>query len=293
MSLQDTNFHKNILLKANGKKLNLKHACVMGIVNLTPDSFYVKSRLNTQKKLLKGVEKQIKEGAAIIDVGAMSSRPGAKEINEKEELKRLLPSLQLIRSTFPDVFISVDTYRAEIARLAAEEGVDMVNDISAGEMDKNMMKLVAKSKLPYVMMHMQGTPLSMQENPKYKNVVNEVKLFLEKKIIQAKEAGIKQLIIDPGFGFGKTLEHNYKLLHHLNDLNTLGYPLLVGFSRKSMINKVLNNKATEALNGTTVLNTIALLKGAKILRVHDVKEAVEAVRIVESLEFRDFVVGSR
>ena len=280
MSLQDTNFSKNFVLKANGKQLKLQQAAVMGIVNLTPDSFYVKSRFNDAKKLLTVVEKQIKEGAAIIDIGAMSSRPGASEISEEEELKRLLPSLKIIRKTFHEVFISIDTYRSQLAYTAAEEGADLINDISAGEMDKAMMRVVAKTKLPYCMMHIKGKPATMQQKPEYKNVVKEVKKHLEKKIKKAKDAGIKQLIIDPGFGFGKTIEHNYKLLNQLNELNSLGYPILAGLSRKSMINKVLNINAIDALNGTSVLNTIALLRGAKILRVHDVKEAVEAVRLV-------------
>ena len=283
MSKQGKHFGANKVLKANGKILNISTPVVMGIVNVTPDSFFKGSIHKGNQALLKAVEKMITDGASIIDIGAESSRPGAKPIGIDMELQRLLPALKLIRNTFPEIFISVDTYRSEVAMAVSEIGADMINDISAGELDKKMFKTIAKTKLPYCMMHMQGTPENMQKNPKYKNVAKEVRNYLKQKMESAHEAGIKQIIIDPGFGFGKTLQHNYELLNSLESFQKLKAPVLVGVSRKGMIQKVIEQSAENSLNGTSVVNTIALMKGASILRVHDVKEAMEAVKIFNQL----------
>ena len=280
MRPQGTNFTSKFLLKANGKSLSLASPVVMGILNLTPDSFYDGGDLDSSEELVKKASKYVDEGAAILDLGAVSTKPGAAEVSEEEELRRLLPALRLLRNTFPTVFISVDTYRSTVALAAAECGADIINDVSGGLADENMFKIVASTKLPYVLMHMQGTPQTMQQDPQYKNVVKEVGDFLKKQAAKAKKAGIKQLILDPGFGFGKTTEHNYQLLAQLKKLEKLGHPLLVGVSRKSMINKVLKTSPKEALNGTTVLNTLALLNGANILRVHDAREAKQCIELI-------------
>jgi len=283
MSPKGTNFKPKYRLRANGKVLNLAKPVVMGIINLTPDSFFDGGTLISQEDILIKADKHIQEGAAILDLGAVSTRPGAAEVSEDEELRRLLPALRLLRNTYPEVFISVDTFRSNVALAAAEEGADIINDISGGIFDTEMFKVVAKTKLPYVIMHMQGTPKTMQKDPKYKNVTKEVFDFLKGQIKKAKAAGVKQVITDVGFGFGKTVEHNFTLLQELKKFEKLECPMLVGLSRKSMTNKVLNIKAADALNGTTVLNTISLLNGANILRVHDVKEAREAIKLTEFL----------
>ncbi|MHB8261316.1 MAG: dihydropteroate synthase [Bacteroidia bacterium] len=280
MKAQGTNFDSEFKLTANGKILSLRTPVVMGILNLTPNSFYDGGRLNSEKDLLAKTEKHVKDGAAIIDVGAVSTKPNAKEVSEEEELQRLLPAIKILRKNFPDVFISIDTYRSNVALAAAGDGADMINDISGGMFDANMFDVVAKLKLPYILMHIQGTPQTMQQNPQYNNVVNEVFNFLNTQVKQAKQKGVAQLIIDVGFGFGKTTQHNYTLLANLKHFETMGLPLLVGVSRKGMIYKVLNTTAQEALNGTTVINTLALLNGANILRVHDAKEATEAIKLV-------------
>lgn len=280
MRAQGTNFSSKFSLKANGKSLSLSTPAVMGILNLTPDSFFDGGQLNSAEELLKKADKFIHERASILDLGAVSTKPGATEVSEEEELRRLLPSLKLLRNTFPSVFISVDTYRSSVAFAAAECGADIINDISGGMADENMFKVVAATKLPYVLMHMQGTPQTMQQDPKYKKVVKEVYDFLKKQSDKAKKAGVKQIILDPGFGFGKTVEHNFRLLAQLKKFEKLGCPLLAGISRKSMINKVLKTAPDKALNGTTVLNTLALLNGANILRAHDVKEARECIELI-------------
>lgn len=282
MSPQGTNFKSNFKLRANGKTLSLKRPVLMGILNVTPDSFFDGGTLNTYDALLAKANRYIDEGAAILDLGAVSTRPGASPVSEEEELRRLVPALRLLRSTFPEVFISVDTTRALVAAEASEQGADIINDISGGTFDPRMFSVVAKAKLPYVLMHIQGTPSTMQQAPRYKNVVTEVRAWLRKQAAAAKKAGIRQLIIDPGFGFGKTVGHNFALLRNLDSLASLGHPLLAGVSRKSMINKPLNIKAAEALNGTTALHTIALLNGTNILRVHDVKQAAEAIKLVDA-----------
>lgn len=268
----------------NGKKLELNEPKVMSIVNLTPDSFYKTDKPLTPIKLLKKVEKEIDLGCLIFDLGAESSKPGSTPVGVDEELKRLLPSLKLIRNTFPEIFISIDTYRSETALAASEFGADIINDISAGALDKKMISTVAQLKLPYIAMHLKGNPKNMQSKANYKNCVLEVLDYFEQKIKECKNAGIKDLIIDPGFGFAKQLQHNYELLHNLDKFKKLKAPMLVGLSRKSMIQRVLNCEAKDALNGTTALNTIALLKGASILRVHDVKEAIEVAKIYKQLK---------
>jgi dihydropteroate synthase len=280
MSSQVKVFKNNFNLKANGKSLDLSSPKVMGILNVTPDSFFPASRIKNHAKLLHLAEKMLDGGATIIDIGAVSTRPGSSPLTEEVELKRLLPALRLLRATFPEVFISVDTFRAHVALAAFECGADIINDVYAGNFDENMFNVVASTKLPYVMMHMKGNPSYMQINPKYKNVVLEVKSFLRTQIKKAELAGIKQIIVDPGFGFGKILSDNYLLLKNLKDFSKLGKPVLVGLSRKSMINKVLNIKANSALNGTTVINTVALINGASILRVHDAKQAKQAVSLI-------------
>lgn len=271
---------QNILKGAEGKVLNLSSPLVMGIINLTPDSFYDGDKRIKASKILKKAERHINQGATILDLGAVSTRPGAKDISIDEELRRLIPWLKLIRNTFPEIFISVDTWQSEVARAAAELGCDMINDISGGTFDKKMFDTVAEYDLPYVLMHTPDKPAVMQKSISKKNMVKTVGDFFANQITLAKKTGVRQIIIDPGFGFGKTLEQNYQLLAALEKISPGNYPVLVGLSRKSMINKVINSNPDEALNGTTVLQTIALLNGAKILRTHDVKEAMEAVKLV-------------
>ncbi len=274
----------NKYINVNGKLLDLSSPQVMGILNLTPDSFYAESRKQTEQDIRSRTRQIIEEGGSIIDVGAYSSRPKAEHITPDEEMRRLRNGLHLINKEYPDAIISVDTFRADVARMCVEEyGVAIINDIAAGEMDANMFQMIARLKVPYIMMHMQGTPQNMQLNPHYENVVKEVMLYFATKIQQLRDLGAKDLIIDPGFGFGKTLEHNYELLEKLESFQLFGLPLLVGVSRKSMIYKLLGGTSEDALNGTSVINTISLLKGANILRVHDVRAASEAVQIVNAM----------
>ncbi|MFN6038423.1 MAG: dihydropteroate synthase [Bacteroidota bacterium] len=270
---------QKIKLTANGKVLDLSTPKIMGIVNLTPDSFFAGSRIKNHANIAEKIEKMILNGTSIIDLGAVSTRPGSFAVDEDEELRRLLPALKLVRATFPEVFISVDTFRPLVVKAASELGADIINDVYAGRYDPEMLKVVSSVKLPYVVMHMKGEPSNMQVNPEYKNVVREVKSFFNDRIKHLKSSGIKQIILDPGFGFGKSLNHNYMLLKDLKSISRLGFPVLSGLSRKSMINKVLDIKATKALNGTTVLNTISLLNGASILRVHDALQASEVIRL--------------
>lgn len=274
----------NKYINVNGKLLDLSSPKVMGILNLTPDSFYAESRKQTEQDIRIRTRQIIEEGGSIIDVGAYSSRHKAEHITPDEEMRRLRNGLQIINSEYPDAIISVDTFRADVARMCVEEyGVAIINDIAAGEMDENMFQMIARLKVPYIMMHMQGTPQNMQQNPHYENVVKEVMLYFATKIQQLRDLGAKDLIIDPGFGFGKTLEHNYELLEKLESFQLFDLPLLVGVSRKSMIYKLLGGTSEDALNGTSIINTISLLKGANILRVHDVKAASEAVQIVNAM----------
>ena len=253
---------------------------VMGILNLTSNSFYDGGKYNNTEKILIQTKKMIDEGANIIDIGAQSSRPGSNEISEEEELNKIIPSLTEIRKHFPNVLISVDTYRANVAEESINNGADIINDISSGDLDNKMFSVIAKYKVPYIIMHMLGTPKNMQENPTYNNVVEEIINYFQQKIETLHDLGINNLIIDPGFGFGKTLENNYEILNNLEKFKCLEYPILVGVSRKSMIYKLLDTDANQALNGTSVINTIALTKGTDILRVHEIKEAVECIKIV-------------
>lgn len=275
--MSSTNFKS---INVNGSLLDLATPQVMGILNVTPDSFYAGSRMQTEADIAARARQIVDEGASIIDIGAYSSRPGAEPVSSEEEMSRLRTALQVLNRNHPDAVISVDTFRADVAKRCVEEyGVAIINDISAGEMDSRMFETVARLGVPYVMMHMQGTPQSMQKAPHYDNLLKEVFMYFAKKVQQLRDLGAKDLVLDPGFGFGKTLEHNYELMAHLEEFSVFELPLLVGVSRKSMIYRLLGIHADEALNGTTVLNTVALMKGADILRVHDVRQAVEAVKI--------------
>jgi len=263
----------------DSKRLTFIKPLIMAIVNITPDSFYDGGKYSNVNDILQDVEEKINQGADIIDIGAASSRPGAKTISAEEEWQRLENYLPAIRNKFPDIFISIDTFYASIAKKSADHGADIVNDISGGDMDPAMFETVTKLNLPYVLMHMQGTPQTMQQAPVYGDVVAEVKDALSKKLEKLSALDFKKIIIDVGFGFGKTQEHNYKLLKNLHQFND--YPILAGFSRKSMVNKIIGTNPVTSLNGTTVLNTIALLNGASILRVHDVTEAKQAINLVQ------------
>ena len=271
-------------INVNGSLLDLSQPRVMGILNVTPDSFYAGSRTQTEAEIVRRMKQIVSEGAAIIDIGAYSSRPNADNVSAREEMERLRMGLKILFEIQPDAVVSVDTFRADVARMCVEEyGVAIINDIAAGEMDADMFHTVAALNVPYIMMHMQGTPQSMQQHPHYDNLLKEVFLYFARKVQQLRDLGVKDIILDPGFGFGKTMEHNYELLSHLEEFRIFELPLLVGVSRKSMIYRLLDITPQEALNGTTVLDTICLLKGADILRVHDVKEAVETVRIVQAM----------
>lgn len=271
-------------INVNGSLLDLSQPRVMGILNVTPDSFYAGSRMQTESEIARRVKQIVSEGATIIDIGAYSSRPNADNVSAREEMERLRMGLKILFEIQPDAVVSVDTFRADVARMCVEEyGVAIINDIAAGEMDADMFHTVAALNVPYIMMHMQGTPQSMQQHPHYDNLLKEVFLYFARKVQQLRDLGVKDIILDPGFGFGKTMEHNYELLSHLEEFRIFELPLLVGVSRKSMIYRLLDITPQEALNGTTVLDTICLLKGADILRVHDVKEAVETVRIVQAM----------
>lgn len=272
-------------INLNGALMDLSTPRVMGILNLTPDSFFGGSRMQTVEQVVGRIEQMRNEGADMVDVGACSTRPGAQQPSLQEEMERLRKGLSLVREVWPEAVLSVDTYRSQVARMCVEEfGVAIVNDISAGQMDEEMFPTIAQLGVPYVMTHMQGTPETMQQHPHYQHILKEVCLFFAKRIDALRKLGAKDIILDPGFGFGKTLEHNYQLLANLHELNLFDLPLLVGVSRKSMVYKLLETTPDEALNGTTSLHTIALLKGANILRVHDVKEARQAVTIVGKLE---------
>lgn len=270
-------------INCNGTLIDMSSPKIMGILNITPNSFFDGGKFNRLDAALAQTEKMLSEGATFIDVGGASSKPGVDEISVDEELLRVLPVIEKIAATFPEAIISIDTFRSNVAQKAVEAGAQIVNDISAGNMDNNMLKTVGALGIPYIAMHMQGTPQNMQNNPSYDDVLTTVRSFFSAKIVEAHAAGIHDIILDPGFGFGKTAQHNFTLLNHLDSLLIEGVPMLVGVSRKSMIYKTLNIGADAALNGTTVLNTIALRQGAQLLRVHDVKEAHEAIRLVEAL----------
>ncbi len=260
------------------KILDLSTPAIMGILNLTPDSFYDGGRHNSENDILIMVTKMLQDGADIIDIGAISTRPGAKNVKQEEELLRIIPSVKLIRKQFPEIIISVDTWRSSVAQQCIDQGADIINDISGGSFDADILDTVKKNDVPFIMMHIQGRPSIMQNNPVYDNVIKDISGFFEKQI--RKLGGYEKIILDPGIGFGKSLEHNYEILAGLKEFQKFGLPLLLGLSRKSLINKVLKTNPEHALNGTTALNTIALLNGANILRVHDVKEAVEVKKLV-------------
>lgn len=283
------NFLENQSITCADKTLDLHDPVVMGIINLTPDSFYDGGSYTTAEEMLAKIEQMLSDGARIIDIGALSTRPGAKALTSEEEADRLLEPLKLIRRTFPEIILSVDTYRKVVASVAVNEGADIINDISGGQMDEEMIPFMCNQKAAYILMHIKGNPENMQSNPQYDDVIREVGNFFLQQIIRFKQAGKENIILDPGFGFGKSVDHNYQLLSALSEFATYCYPVLAGFSRKSMINKVLGTSPINALNGTTVLNAMALMKGAHILRVHDVKEAVEAVKIF--IQYRNSILS--
>ena len=278
---KDKNFIPSNKIEVKNTSLDLSTPKIMGIINMTDDSFYDGGTNNNSNKTLKKVTKFIKEGADIIDIGGYSSRPGAKNISIKEEWKRIKDIIPIVNKNFPKTIISVDTFRSEIAKRAIENGAHIINDISGGSIDKSLFDTVANLKTPYILTHIKGNPENMQENPNYNSVINEITKYFKKKIITLKSKGINNIIIDPGFGFGKSLQHNYEILNNLNKFKKFNLPILIGVSRKSMIYKLLKTNPKEALNGTTVVNTLCLLGGANILRVHDVKEAKECIKIIK------------
>ncbi|MBA4276455.1 dihydropteroate synthase [Flavobacterium sp.] len=270
-------------INCKGQLIDLTTPKVMGILNVTPNSFFDGGKYKNDSEILSRVEKMLNDGATFIDIGAYSSKPSAEFVSEVEELQRIVPIIQLILEHFPETLISIDTFRSEVAKACIENGADIINDISAGILDDKMLETIAKYNVPYIMMHMRGTPQTMQTMTNYDNIVKEILFYFSERIALARSLGINDLIVDPGFGFAKTLEQNYEVLQKMELFEMLELPLLAGVSRKSMIYKTLNSSADEALNGTTVLNTIALTKGAKILRVHDVKEAMECVTLFNKI----------
>ena len=277
---KDTFLNGKTTVNVKGQLLDLGTPSVMAILNITPDSFYQQSRSNSVEDALRKAEGFLNDGAKFIDIGAYSSRPGAAEVSADEELQRLLPVIEAITKKLPEAILSIDTFRARVARESIQAGAHIINDIAAGSMDEAMFETVADLQVPYIMMHMKGTPQTMQSHAQYQNIAIEVIHYLSEKIATLKKLGVKDIIVDPGFGFAKTLEQNYELFHQLENLQVLGLPMLVGISRKSMIYKLLGNTPDESLNGTTVLHTLALQRGASILRVHDVKAAVECIKIL-------------
>lgn len=270
-------------INCKGKLLDLSSPKVMGILNITPDSFYDGGKHKNEKDILNHVERMLNDGATFIDAGAYSSRPNANHVSETDELKRILPIIELILKEFPETLLSIDTFRSHVAKQSIEAGACMINDISAGKLNKNMLSTIASLHVPYIMMHMRGTPQTMQQLTQYDNLTKDILFYFSERIAKAKALGITDIIVDPGFGFAKTLDQNFELLNKLELFKMIEKPLLVGISRKSMIYKTLETSANNALNGTSVLNTVALQKGASILRVHDVKEAVESVKLIEAL----------
>ncbi|WDF54938.1 dihydropteroate synthase [Mucilaginibacter sp. KACC 22063] len=281
--VKDTVFHKKTTLNAGGKLIDLSTPKVMGIINLTPDSFYSESRKPATDDAVKQAEQMISKGATFFDLGAYSSRPGAEDISVQEEMDRLLPVVEAISTALPDAILSIDTFRSAVAEAAIKAGAHIINDIGGGTLDEQMFATVARLQVPYILMHMKGTPQNMVQHAQYEDVFQEVFNDLEAKYFQLKKLGLHDVILDPGFGFAKKAEHSYALLNRLQDFNILGLPVLVGVSRKRMIYNLTGGAAADALNGTTVVNTIALMKGANILRVHDVKEAIEAVNITATI----------
>lgn len=270
-------------VKAGNQLLDLSTPKIMGILNLTSDSFFDGGRFNALDKALERAENLLNDGADIIDLGAYSTRPGAEEVSPKEEITRLVPAIEAISKEFPQAIISIDTFRAEVARATVESGAHMINDVSGGTLDALMFETIAQLDVPYILMHMRGTPKTMQQETEYEDMVRDISLFLGERIAQLRQLGVKDIILDPGFGFAKTVEQNYMLLDRLEELHVFGLPILGAISRKSMIYKKLGTTPADALNGTTVLNTILLMKGVQMLRVHDVIAAKEAVLLTESL----------
>ena len=281
--MKSKNKNINLSINCNGKLVDLNTPKVMGVLNITPDSFYDGGRYKDAKSILNQTEKLISEGATFLDIGAYSSRPGADFISENEELKRIVPVVELIQKNNPDVLISIDSFRAKVIRECVSAGAVISNDISAGKLDPDMIKTVGEFGVPYIMMHMRGTPQTMKNHTTYQHLINEIYAYFSKQIELARQHNITDIIIDPGFGFAKTLAQNYELLNQMEFFKNLNCPILTGVSRKSMIYKVLGCTANEALNGTTALNMVALMNGACILRVHDVKEAVECIKLFNQL----------
>lgn len=271
--------HYEMTINCKGHLLDLSSPKVMGILNVTPDSFYDGGRYDNESDILTKVENMLNQGATFIDVGAYSSRPKAEHITEEEELQRIVPIIELLTKSFPDILLSIDTFRSRVAKACVESGASMINDISAGKLDDSMLPTVAKLQVPYVMMHMKGTPQTMQDLTQYEHLVKDILFYFSERLAAVRKLGITDIIVDPGFGFAKTIPQSFELLNNLELLKILELPILVGLSRKSMIHKSLGISANEALNGTTVLNAVALQKGANILRVHDVKEAVECIQL--------------
>jgi len=277
MMLQQT------FINCRGKLIDLSKPVVMGILNVNPDSFYDGGNYSTRYKALKRCEKMLEQGADIIDIGGCSTRPGAVPVSEKEERKRVIYIIRAAVKSFPSAVISVDTFRPSVAKQAVEAGASIINDISGGTIEPGMFKMVAQLNVSYILMHIQGTPSTMQVNPVYHDIMSEVMFYFSEKVCLLRQLGVSDIILDPGFGFGKTLENNFELLNRFDDFGILGLPLMAGISRKSIVNKALNIKPEDALNGTSVLHTLLLQKGVKILRVHDVKEAMEAVKLTNML----------
>ncbi|WKL48460.1 dihydropteroate synthase [Flavobacterium pectinovorum] len=274
-----------MLINCKGQLIDLSIPKVMGILNVTPNSFFDGGKYSNEDEIISQVDKMLSEGATFIDIGAYSSKPSAEFVTEQEEIDRIVPAIELILKHFPEALLSIDTFRAEVAKASIESGAAIINDIAAGELDDKMFDVIAKYNVPYIMMHMRGNPQTMQSLTEYDDIVKEMLFYFSEKVQQARALGINDLILDPGFGFAKTTDQNYEVMHKMELFNVLELPVLVGISRKSMIYKTLNKTPQEALNGTTFLNTIALTKGAKILRVHDVKEAMECVTLYNKMNF--------
>jgi len=274
-----------MLINCKGQLIDLSIPKVMGILNVTPNSFFDGGKYSNEDEIISQVDKMLSEGATFIDIGAYSSKPSAEFVTQQEEIERIVPVIELILKHFPETLLSIDTFRAEVAKASIESGAAIINDIAAGELDNKMFDVIAKYNVPYIMMHMRGNPQTMQSLTQYEDIVKEMLFYFSEKVQQARVLGINDLILDPGFGFAKTTDQNYEVMQKMELFNVLELPVLVGISRKSMIYKTLNNTAQEALNGTTFLNTFALTKGAKILRVHDVKEAMECVTLYNKMNF--------
>jgi dihydropteroate synthase len=285
---KSNSFHgSKLAIKCGNLNIDFSEPLVMGILNVTPDSFFDGGLYTTQQAIVDRAGQMLEDGAAILDLGAYSTRPGAANVSPEEELERMLPAVEVIRKEFPEAMLSIDTFRAIVAEKVVQQfGPCIINDISGGTMDDEMFATVGRLQVPYIMMHIKGTPQTMQENPQYQDLMGEVKDFFAQRLEQLKLHGVKDVILDPGFGFGKTLDHNYEMMDRLNEFHELNLPLLVGISRKSMIFRLLGVQPDQSLNGTTVLNTLSLMNGANILRVHDVREAVEAVKIFMKMKSR-------